>query len=104
MPEVRIHKTSYGLPKGEGHPVPCGAVFARETTIRREEETNRHPHLGSGPMDMAIRSFVDCIGRAVLQAEFTNARRQRFDSSVMHKLYTRKTWRENSLSDADTIS
>ena len=55
-------------------------------------------------MDMAIERLTECIGQAVHQAEFTNVLKQRFDSSVMHKLYARKMRREYSLFNTDTIS
>ena len=55
-------------------------------------------------MDTAIERLSECVGRAVRRAEFTNSRRQRFDSSVMHALYARKTRGAYSLSNTDSIN
>ena len=52
---------------------------------------------------MAIEILVEYIGQAVRQAEFTNFVKQRFDSSVMHELYTRKRREAYGLPNTDAI-
>lgn len=53
---------------------------------------------------MTLQSFTECIEEAVQHAEFRNVFGNRFGSSVMHELYSKKTKRGYSLSNTDAIS